>query len=107
MPQSCERRLRSIARKQRYALTRTAHPDLSWTGAIGWHHHPIALHLLDHPRGPVVADSQPPLDHRDRRLPGLDHDSHCLVVEVVALIHGASLAVVLARHLGFEDLHLI
>ena len=43
----------------------------------------VALHPLDQPRGAVVADLQPALDHRDRRQPRLAHQPHRLVVELV------------------------
>ena len=46
---------------------------------------PRALHVLEQPRGPVVADPQVPLHQRDRGPPVLDHDLDRLVVQRIGL----------------------
>src|SRR5689334_986059 len=58
---------------------------LSRTHAVARRYQPLAFHLLDHTRSSIVSDSQTALDHRDRGLVGLEHDSHRLVVKLVVL----------------------
>ena len=43
----------------------------------------LLLHALDHARGPVVADPQPPLQPGDRGLLALRDELHGLVVHLV------------------------
>src|SRR6266478_36883 len=72
-----ERRwLHDVAR----SLVGAAQSDFAWFRAVGGHHDIFALHLLDHPRRPVVTDSEPSLDHRDRRLIRFHNDPHRLIV---------------------------
>jgi hypothetical protein len=44
-------------------LTRAAHAHLAWTWAVGRRHDALPLHLLHHPGGTVVSDSEAALDH--------------------------------------------
>src|SRR5262245_37662592 len=53
---------------------------LARLGAVGRADDAVALHLLDHARSAVVADLQPPLDVRDRRLARVAHDRNRLIV---------------------------
>ena len=43
-------------------LVGIARTDFSRTHPVARRHQPLALHLLDHPRCPIVADPQAPLD---------------------------------------------
>src|ERR1700730_14451821 len=61
---------------------------------------------LNHSGRAVVPDSEPPLNHRDRRLAAVEHDPQRLVVELVALFSPMR-AVVPTRCRAFEDLLLI
>src|SRR5574337_801805 len=69
--------------------------------AVGRHrrHQPRLLHLLEQPRGAVVADAQVALHERDRRLAVLEHDRDRLVVHRVGLAVAAGRAVAV-RALG-------
>src|SRR4249920_284170 len=62
-------------------------------------HHAGPLHLLDEPRGAVVADAQMPLHQRDGRAAGLEHYLHSLIVERIgfgiAFLQPAELATLL------------
>ena len=65
----------------------------------GRRHDALALHALDHARGAVVADAQPPLQPGDRRLAVLGHQAHGLVVHLVGevlVVVAVALVLVLA-----------
>src|SRR5206468_11857673 len=66
----------------------------------------LPLHPLDHPRGPVVADAQPPLEPGDRSLAVLgDHADRQvvhLIGHVLCLVPVARLAVI-----ALEELQLV
>src|SRR5260370_16499070 len=81
-------------------------PHSAWTPAVSRHHDTFVLHLVDHPRGAVIADPEPALDHRDRRLPGLQHYTHGLVVKLIPLAAGA-VDISLPGRCRFQDFHLI
>src|SRR5215472_4319123 len=74
--------------------------------AVGRHYDPFPFHLLNHPGRAVVADSEPPLNHRDRGLSSFEHDLQRLIVKFIALIPAAR-TIVLVRGVGVENLHLV
>src|SRR5579875_1616885 len=51
-------------------------------------HETRILHLLQEPRGAVIADAQVPLHERNRRAPVLDHDLDRLIVQGIGLAIG-------------------
>src|SRR5260370_41971507 len=67
-------------------LARVPRSDLARPCAIGRHPDPLPFHLLNHPGRAVVPDSESSLNHRDRGLPGFEHDPHRLVVKLIVLV---------------------
>src|SRR5262249_27500935 len=61
------------------------HQDFAVTVGLHRRDESRALHLLDQPRRPVVADPQMALNQRDRRPPGLEYDRHRLIVHRIRL----------------------
>src|SRR5690348_10173854 len=66
--------------------------DLSLVRVIRRAHDALLLHLLDEPRGAVVADAELALDPRDRRVARRRHDVHGLVVHIVVRLAAATTA---------------
>ena len=74
-----------------------------WSGTI-----PSLLHLLNYSRRPVIPDSEPTLNHRNRGLAGLEYNPQRFVIELIALGPGSGRTRFLrVRGRGFKNLHLI
>src|SRR5215470_2441452 len=73
---------------------------------MGSHNDPFPLHLLNYSRRPVIPDSQPTLNHRDRGLAGLQYNPQRFVIELITLVR-ATRPTFLVPGRGFENLHLI
>src|SRR5271156_4890154 len=97
----------TFSRELRGASSRAVQADFARLGAVCRHDDSFTFHLLDHPRRAIVADSKPPLDHRDRRLVGLHHDSHRLIIHLVLYLAAESIAAVLAGRLGIKNFHAV
>src|ERR1051326_1493220 len=54
-------------------------------GAIGLANQTFAFHLIEHGRGPAIADSQPALQHRSRRPLHIHDDAKSVFEQFVAL----------------------
>src|ERR1700757_4333383 len=74
--------------------------------AIGSPDDPFPLHLLNYSGRPVVPDSEPTLNQRDRGLAGLQYNPQRFTIELGALVR-AMPPVLPVRGSGCENLHLI
>src|SRR6185312_77136 len=72
------------------------------TGTIGLQraYDAAGFHLLDHARGTVIADLQPPLHAGDRGLAALGDDAHRLVVQRIRLAAGLPFLARFTREAG-------